>query len=306
MAKIRTLIEQGNWYKGNTHSHTTVSDGRLSPEDAVAVYREYGYHWMAITDHGIWGTHDGLQDENFIIFGGTELGKPLPPKKGFGHHVVFIGVPSQVEFTHGQNIDELCKDMDTQEMIDFMVKKGNIAIYAHPRWSHVKMDEYLKIKNCMALEIYNSASEVECGCGEVSSYFEHSLWSGDRMLAIACDDAHLRSAYGGGWIVVKAKALTHKDVMDAIKAGSFYASTGGPEITDFWVEDGVAHVDCSPASCVTFFGDGTVGEAFRGEGITSQSWDSKKAWLPDKLNCIYAVCTDANGKLSWTQPVWLK
>ena len=27
--------EEGQWYKGNLHSHTTNSDGRLKPEEAV-------------------------------------------------------------------------------------------------------------------------------------------------------------------------------------------------------------------------------------------------------------------------------
>ena len=38
--------ENGSWYKGNLHSHTTNSDGRLRPEEAAAFYKNYGYHFV--------------------------------------------------------------------------------------------------------------------------------------------------------------------------------------------------------------------------------------------------------------------
>ena len=48
------LFDEGlNWYKGNTHMHTTISDGRLAPEDAIELYRAKGYDFLAITDHRI-------------------------------------------------------------------------------------------------------------------------------------------------------------------------------------------------------------------------------------------------------------
>ena len=39
------------FYKANFHLHTTNSDGRRSPEEAIALYREQGYDVLAITDH---------------------------------------------------------------------------------------------------------------------------------------------------------------------------------------------------------------------------------------------------------------
>lgn len=36
----------GQWYKGNLHSHTTNSDGHLTPAQAVALFRQYGYSFF--------------------------------------------------------------------------------------------------------------------------------------------------------------------------------------------------------------------------------------------------------------------
>ena len=38
-------------YKANLHSHSTLSDGCLTPEEMAAAYREQGYSILAITDH---------------------------------------------------------------------------------------------------------------------------------------------------------------------------------------------------------------------------------------------------------------
>ena len=53
--------------------------------------------------------------------------------------------------------------------------------------------------------------------------------------------------------VIKAPALTYRDIADALVKGRFYASQG-PEIRGLWLEDNVLHVDCSPAVrvyCIT-------------------------------------------------------
>jgi len=308
MAKLRTFIQNGNWYKGNLHLHTTISDGHLDPVDSVAVYRDNGYDFLAVTDHSWYGIHNDLQTDNFLIFGGTELGELLECDKGFCHHIVVIGHPDETKFTHGQNVQELCKGMTTQQMIDFVKANGNVAIYCHPRWSHVSMKEYLTINGCIGMEVYNHVSEIACSDGDAISYFEHSLWTGNKIFAFATDDAHARSGYMGGWINVKAKSLTHKDIMDAIKVGSFYASSGGPEIYDFYVDGGIAYIKCAPSARVGFFGDATPGNSFNAEGalITEQSWEFSKVWSPGgRMNCVYAVCFDEYGRKSWTQPVWL-
>ena len=42
---MRTYLfpEEGAFYKANLHSHTTISDGRLSPREMRDLYRDHGY-----------------------------------------------------------------------------------------------------------------------------------------------------------------------------------------------------------------------------------------------------------------------
>ena len=39
------------FFKGNLHTHTTNSDGRMSPEEVTRRYQEAGYDFLALTDH---------------------------------------------------------------------------------------------------------------------------------------------------------------------------------------------------------------------------------------------------------------
>lgn len=39
------------WYKGNTHTHTTVSDGDTDPAIVVQWYHDRGYNFLSLTDH---------------------------------------------------------------------------------------------------------------------------------------------------------------------------------------------------------------------------------------------------------------
>ena len=41
----------GQFYRGNTHAHSTRSDGSLSPAELASTYRDRGYDFIAVTDH---------------------------------------------------------------------------------------------------------------------------------------------------------------------------------------------------------------------------------------------------------------
>ena len=63
----------GNWYKGNIHSHTTISDGMLTPEQSVKLYKENGYHFLCFSEHDIFTDYrEQFNTETFIIVPAVE------------------------------------------------------------------------------------------------------------------------------------------------------------------------------------------------------------------------------------------
>ena len=93
MEDIRGFSAKGNWYKGNLHSHTTNSDGHLTPAESVRMFRDHGYSFLAITDHDRYSDYrTDFDGDDFIIIPGYEASAVL--YKDFGlkkrvkvHHV---------------------------------------------------------------------------------------------------------------------------------------------------------------------------------------------------------------------------
>ena len=80
------------------------------------------------------------------------------------------------------------------------------------------------------------------------------------IFAVGADDNHNRQQPDhpkwdsfGGFIRIKAPQLDYPGIARALLAGHFHASQG-PEINALYFEDGVLHVECSPAVriyCIT-------------------------------------------------------
>ena len=60
------LAGEGRWLRGNLHTHTTVSDGKLTPEECIRLYKEKGYDFLCITDHHNGTFHVDLKRANLL------------------------------------------------------------------------------------------------------------------------------------------------------------------------------------------------------------------------------------------------
>lgn len=72
----RTIFLQDKnalWLKGNLHSHSTFSDGQLTPEAMKEAYKHHGYDFLAVTDHDIYTDTRHLSDDTFTMVQGFEL-----------------------------------------------------------------------------------------------------------------------------------------------------------------------------------------------------------------------------------------
>lgn len=72
------LAQNGNFYKANLHTHTTLSDGENTPEQVKKMYKEEGYSVLAYTDHNDFYNHNDLSDPDFLVLNGCEPGVDEP------------------------------------------------------------------------------------------------------------------------------------------------------------------------------------------------------------------------------------
>lgn len=287
------------WYRGNLHTHTTLSDGVKSPSEMAAIYRGAGYDFLALTDHDVYGIHADLCRDDFLLLPGIELNFDLSDPAGYRqHHIVGIGLPGKNTFRHGERF-AYPPSPTPQDLIDALRAHGNLAIYAHPAWSHTAMAVLQGLTGLAGMEIYNHTCEAGTGTGYAEGYYDQLLWAGRRLACFASDDSHqYLEDYGGGWIMVKACALTHEAILAAIQTGSFYA-TNGPAIHDICLEGGRLHVACSPCRAVCCLGDTFPGMAWRSDqgALTQVDFD-----LYDAPAYLRVVCEDNQGHKAWSQP----
>lgn len=268
------LPQNGKFFKANLHCHTTISDGKMTPEEIKEVYKSNGYSVVAFTDHAVLIPHPELADEGFLPLNSYELDvnehsprkldsrvchmclialEPNNVKPVCFHRSKYltgngVNYVSQVEYDEPDYIREY-----SAECINDMTKKardnGFFVTYNHPTWSREGHNEYSKYNFMNAMEIYNS----EC---EVLGYYEYNekdyddmLYGGKRIYCVATDDTHSKEACFGGFTMIKAEKLEYKTITDAMVAGNFYASQG-PEIHNLWFEDGILHIDCSDVKSI--------------------------------------------------------
>jgi histidinol phosphatase-like PHP family hydrolase len=73
MEGVHPFKEKGKWFKGNLHCHSTVSDGKLPPDEVVKIYKENGWNFLAFTEHEKYSNYGNKYDtEDFITIPGTE------------------------------------------------------------------------------------------------------------------------------------------------------------------------------------------------------------------------------------------
>ena len=306
MNRQTAFAREGSFLKGALHCHTTRSDGKGSPEDVIRMHYEHGYHFMALTDHNIFNRKN-YADVPMTMLSGMERDMALPgwaKDRPLCVHIVGLGDPAAPE---GPGQDEVIPKYgaytncsDAQGMIDEMRGWGLKTFYCHPQWSGTTYAEYRCLEGNFGVELWNSGCAVE---NEIDTdngpYWDEALIEGRRVWGVAVDDGHLMHHHCRGWVMVKAENNAPA-ILQALEDGAFYASCG-PEIHDFYVEDGQAHVECSDAASVSFH---TLRYPLRrtaGEHITRAD-----CRLPEGLLYVRAVVTDTEGRRAWTNPVFLR
>ena len=73
MIRPSAFSAPGRFFRGNIHTHSTLSDGALSPEDVCARYAAEGYDFICLSEHFV-----GLFD-NRPTRGALETGNQADP-----------------------------------------------------------------------------------------------------------------------------------------------------------------------------------------------------------------------------------
>lgn len=213
MKLVSPYSNQGEWLRGSLHIHSnfSVCGWHSLPEIALA-YRDYDF--LAVTDHDhLTDAKEAFPDK--LLFRGYEVSG--------ARHMLLIEPPFD---------DPLPDSSFSCEHYDSLAKRtaecGGLSVVNHPTrisgqaWS---CDEILRAPHIQGMEIYSGDGiHIEEDIGV--RLWDKVLGSGRRIWGIGNDDFHHWGQERRVWNVVRVRERSREAVLQALRQGDFYVSTG--------------------------------------------------------------------------------
>ena len=279
------------FFKGNTHTHTKISDGRCTPEESIAFYKQHGYDFLVLTDH--YKQSPERVEQGLLVLSGTEVDYTFPTQ-----------VVHMTAFGAARDIDLAAARKSPQDGIACIRAEGARVILAHPAWSLNTTELMCSFRGLSGVEIFNSVSSVPTNAlrGDSAAMLDPVFANGQLLNCFANDDSHRYEGECG----MSATMLNTDDrsvagILRAIDEGRFYA-TQGTEIRELSLTDGVVHIACSPAKYIIFYSN-EVWIPNRTRALEGQTSADYVVSPRETFVRVQVVAED--GKSAWTSPIKL-
>jgi hypothetical protein len=275
----------------------------MSPDMLVRHYEWAGFDVLAITDH--WVRTVERSTRKLLVIPSTELNAVVG---GGDAHVLALGVEADPDPP-----DEFAP---LPEVVSWIVENKGVPFLAHTYWSGLRTGDWEDCEGLVGIEVWNAGCELEIGRGDSSPHWDEALEAGHTLSALATDDSH-HPGYDSGfaWTMVRAADRSQEAVTAALRAGSFYGSTG-PAIHTVEHDDDAVVVTCSPAESVTLVSSrhrgarANAGRLGYPNGSTILERDSAglitavRLEKPPLAPFGRVVVSDTRGNRAWTNPLW--
>jgi hypothetical protein len=294
----------GRFWRGNLHTHSTLSDGLRSPEEVCRFYESAGYDFLALTEHFLesfgWPIVDTrpFRSETFTTIIGAEL-HPAGDRMELGApwHILAVGLP--LDFAPSP------PEETGPELAHRALAAGAYVVAPHPQWNSMTDRDVEALQPIHALEIFNASASDDNDSAESAYMLDLLLARGRRLTACATDDAHFvlnTRDRESGWVMVKSESLDPDSLLTALKAGDSYSSTG-PVIHSLTVEPGkLLRLRCSPANRIFLIGGPATYQTIGEQGITEAEFDLS-SWTSPYARVLVR---DDVGRKAWTNPIWFE
>lgn len=273
-------------YKANLHCHSTLSDGKRTPQELKEMYKRNGYSILAITDHEVPKSHNDLSDSEFLMLTGyecyiredehgaydvyqREIHLNLFAKDPENETMICYN-PCYCNYLNKEQQEALVKAGSERqreynpayinEYVQIAKDNGYLVAFNHPYWSLEMEADILQYEGLFSLEICNYGSFLENRLEYNGALYDKLLRSGKRMFCHSADDNHNWHPEGhpmcdsfGGFTMIMPEEFTYAGVIAAIEQGQMYSSMG-PLFHEVSIDGDRLHVECSEVAqiCVYF------------------------------------------------------
>ena len=305
------------FYKGNIHTHTNKSDGDENPIKVTEWYKAHGYDFLVLTDH----------NHRTILDYGNTTETPVTPLMIPGEEVTLsfqkddVAVPIHI---NGIGIERVIEPIQAETVVstiqanvNSIKEAGGIASINHPnyKWAFTT-SELIQVDGATAIEVFNGHAGSNGYGGKTKSSSEQ-IWdailsAGKLIYGVATDDSHHYHDFtprmanpGSGWICVQAESLSESSIMDSIKNGNFYASTGVylDELvsSNNTINISIRTEDDDPLNLPEYV---TTITGYEGDILHETDSLNVNYQLPKNAHYARATIKSSEGFKAWTQPIF--
>ncbi len=276
----------GRWLRGNLHTHTDRSDGRRPPQQVLDDYAARGYGFLMVSDHDVFtSAQDYAQwhSRGMILIPGNEV-------TAGGPHMLHVDADRLVP-----------PHPDRQQVIDDVNASRGFVVVNHPNWEkqfdHCSIDLLRQWTGYAGMEIYNGTIGRLHGSPYATGKWDMLLAEGRRVWGFANDDSHLPDAdVALGWNVAYVTDPTPAGVVEALRRGRFYCSTG-VEISELRVAGGRIRIATRNARRIVALKD-------TAQRFAVADADAIEVDYPAGARYVRFECWGDGEQFAWTQPFW--
>jgi len=307
------------WYRGDLHGHTVHSDGSWDVEGLVGFARQHRLDFVTLTDHNTISAlaqMDSLAADDLLTMGGFEL-------TTFYGHALALGIRRMIDWRVRP------RERTMAQILAEVEAAGGLFVIAHPACPgdpvctgcHWDYDDVMP-GQARIVEVWNehwtSGSNNE---GSVQLWYDW-LNQGHHLVATVGTDIHgapdpsIEFAFNR----VYAEALSEPAILDAVRRGHLYLSSGpqleftgisssgqtammGDTLAGAWNELTVRCTGCRSGDSIRLILGGDVYAELAADGERQHTWrlvDGHSHW------CLIEV-RDVDGNMrALTNPIFLQ
>ncbi|MBS6194590.1 MAG: CehA/McbA family metallohydrolase [Clostridiales bacterium] len=210
-------------YKGDTHMHTTGSDGHCSLQEIGWIAKKQGLDYVFVTDHNNYAHNEQIPlFENLTMLPGAEW-------THYKGHAGMLGVKKPYDNAFCVNTEE-----EMKEKFDEGKRRGALTVLNHPFCPNCGWKWGMETVAYDLIEVWNggTSSAINRKCLD---WWDNQLKEGKRIPVIGGSDFHrveYGSLVGSPCTCIFSWSRTGKDLMEAMKAGHSFIVYGanGPMV----------------------------------------------------------------------------